>query len=96
MQSILRLAFFYLGTYGGAQLISPPPPTNMMEFINLYSLGLGILGLIVIPGLLFFRSWGYWGTLSLCVLTIGFDVWAVATTAWTAAAGLLNPIMLVE
>lgn len=95
MQSVLRLTFFYVGSYGGAQLISPPPPANVMEFINLFSLGLGILGLLVIPGLLLFRSWGYWGTIALCIANIGFDGWAVATIAWTAAAGLLIPILLV-
>ena len=93
IQSILRLMFFYLGTYGGAQLISPSPPAPVMEFINTFSLALGLGGLAVIPALLLFRNWGYWGTLFLCILTIAFDAWGVTMIAWTAAAGLLIPIV---
>jgi hypothetical protein len=94
LESILRLLFFYLGTYGGVQLVTPSPPVPIMDFINVFSLILGIAGLVVIPSLLFFRSWAYWGTIALCVLTIGFDGWAVLTTAWTAAAGVVIPALL--
>jgi hypothetical protein len=93
IESILRLIFFYLGTFSGYQLITPSPPAFVMGFINGFSLALGIVGLLVIPGLMFYRAWGYWGTLMLCIVTIGFDGWAVATVTWTASAGLLIPIV---
>jgi hypothetical protein len=95
IESLLRLLFFYLGTRAGAQLITPPPPAAVMAFINVFSLLLGIMGLLVIPELLLLKSWGYWGTVALCVLTIGFDGWAMATYAWTAGAGLVIPTLLV-
>lgn len=96
VESILRLVFFYLGTYGGAQLITPPPPEFVTEFINAFSLLLGIAGLVVIPALLLSRTWGYWGSIILSVVTIGFDGWAVATTAWTAIAGIVIPILVLS
>jgi hypothetical protein len=91
MESFLRLVFFYLGSYGGAQLISPLSPAFVMQFVNIFSLALRLSGLLVIPGLLLFRIWG---TIALCILTIGFDGWAVATIAWSAGVGLAIPILL--
>ena len=91
LQSILRVVFFYMATVGGTQLISPPPPAALMQTINAFSLALGVAGLLVVPGLISFKSWGYWGTLFLCLVTLVFDLWAFSTTAQTAAAGLAVP-----
>jgi hypothetical protein len=65
-----------------------------MQSINAFSLSLGLLGLAVVPGLLLSRAWGYWGTLAMPVLTMMFDIWAVATVAQTALMGLFIPILL--
>jgi len=93
MQSVLRLVFFYLGTFGGSQLITPPPPASLMQFINAFSLALGLAGLLAIPGLMFYKSWGYLGTILVCGVTLAFDLWAFSTVAQTAAAGLVVPII---
>jgi lysylphosphatidylglycerol synthetase-like protein (DUF2156 family) len=84
-----------MGTYGRIQLITPPPPNLVMQFINQFSLALGLAGLLVIPGLLSSKTWGYWSTLTLGILTIVFDMWAFLTTAQTAAAGIFIPAILI-
>jgi hypothetical protein len=93
IESVLRLVFFYVGTHGG-QLITPAPPVDVMQFINYFSLGLGLIGLVAFSGLIFETSWGFWGSLMLCLATIVFDSWAVATTAETALAGIIVPVLL--
>jgi hypothetical protein len=64
LQSILRLVFFYVGTYSGAQLITPAPPAVVMDFINVFSVVLGVAGLVFIPELVFQRRWGLLGDTS--------------------------------
>src|SRR5579871_3249108 len=94
IESFLRLTFFYVGTYGGSQLITPPPSAYVMNFINVFSLALGLAGLLAIPGLVFYRKWGYWGLITVSLLTIVFDLWAFSKVAQTAIAGLIVPVIV--
>ena len=93
IQSILRLVFFYLGMTG-AELLEVEIASSAQQMINIMFLLIGVVGLITAFGLYRMRSWGYWGTILLSVLTIAFDIWGL-TIQSTAAMGLILPVIFI-
>ncbi|HUI85723.1 MAG TPA: hypothetical protein VLY21_01040 [Nitrososphaerales archaeon] len=93
LQSALRLFFYYEAVYAGVQLLQPMPPAATMNVVNSVNLALGLVGLVVVPGLLLMTRWGFWGTVALSVLTIVFDGVSSATVSLTAFAGLILPVV---
>ena len=93
LQSILRLVFFYLAMTG-AELLEVEIASSAQQMINIMFLFIGVVGLITSFGLYRMRSWGYWGTILLSVLTIAFDIWGL-TIQSTAAMGLILPVIFI-
>ena len=93
IQSILRLVFFYLGMTG-AELLEVEIASSAQQMINIMFLFIGVIGLITAFGLYQMKSWGYWGTILLSVLTIAFDIWGL-TIQSTAAMGLILPVIFI-
>jgi uncharacterized membrane protein (DUF2068 family) len=93
LQSILRLVFFYLAMTG-AELLEVEIASSAQQMINIMFLFIGVVGLITAFGLYRMRSWGYWGTILLSVLTIAFDIWGL-TIQSTAAMGLILPVIFI-
>lgn len=93
LQSILRLVFFYLAMTG-TELLEVEIASSAQQMINIMFLFIGVIGLITAFGLYQMRSWGYWGTIILSVLTIAFDIWGL-TIQSTAAMGLILPVIFI-
>ena len=93
LQSILRLVFFYLGMTG-VELLEVEIASSAQQMINIMFLFIGVIGLITAFGLYQMKSWGYWGTILLSVLTIAFDIWGL-TIQSTAAMGLILPVIFI-
>ena len=93
IQSILRLVFFYLGMTG-AELLEVEIASSAQQMTNIMFLFIGVIGLISAFGLYQMRSWGYWGTIILSVLTIAFDILGL-TIQSTAAMGLILPVIFI-
>ena len=66
--------------------------SSTQQMINILFLFIGVIGLITVFGLYQMKSWGYWGTILLSVLTIVFDIWGL-TIQSTAAIGLILPVI---
>jgi hypothetical protein len=93
LQSCLRLFFYYEAVFAGVPLLQPMPSAATMNLINSINLILGLLGLIIVPGLYLMTGWGYWGIIALSAATIIFDGISSATVSFTALAGLILPIL---
>ncbi|MEM2978921.1 MAG: hypothetical protein QW083_00630 [Methanomassiliicoccales archaeon] len=93
LQSAARLMFGVLGiTDGMNQFLDNPISEAFSIFLLVIFMFLGIVGMIAAVGLLMRRKWGFWGILSVCLLTIAFDLWGL-TIQFTAAIGLIVPIV---
>jgi hypothetical protein len=63
--------------------------SGLVEGIVVYSfLGIGVLGLALLPGVYLRRPWGLLGTMAVGAYTIAFDVWAAIAVQSSAAAGI--------
>ena len=93
VEALLRLFFYYEAVFAGVPLLSPMPPASTMQAVNSINLILGLAGLLVIAGLMLTKRWGYWGTIAVSVVTIGFDGVSSATVSYTAFAGLVLPVL---
>jgi len=78
----------------GAELLEVEIASSAQQMINIMFLFIGVVGLITAFGLYRMRSWGYWGTILLSVLTIAFDIWGL-TIQSTAAMGLILPVIFI-
>ena len=85
---VARIGIFYLGTTG--EMDFEVKQSQLVEDVVSFSfLGIGVAGLLLLPGVYFPKSWGFWGTLAVSVYTIAFDIWAGVLVQPSAAAGIL-------
>lgn len=85
---VARIAIFYAGQTGTMEF--EEEQSESVESIVLYSfLSIGVVGLVLLPGVYARRPWGMLGTLAVCVYTIVFDTWAAIAVQSSAAAGIV-------
>jgi hypothetical protein len=90
---LARIGIFYLGLSG--EMNFEEEQSELVEGAVLYSfLAIGVIGLIMLPGLYLGRSWGFWGTIVVSLYTIVFDTWAYAMVQVSAAAGVIPASVL--
>jgi len=90
----VRVAIFYAGITGGMEF--EEEQTELVEDIVSYSfLAIGVLGLIMLPGLVLSKAWAFWGTLALSVYTIVWDAWAAIWVQSSAAAGIVPAAIII-
>lgn len=95
LQSVARIVLPIMLSAEGVQALEEPVSDELMAFINAMFFALGGLGFLTAYGLWGGRYWGYVGTIAVSVLTIAFDIWAIATVQWSAALGLVLPIVFI-
>ena len=101
-QSALRL-YFGLATTGAlgsdmkAQLTTllENPVTDPLLPLTIPFFLLGVFGIVTAIGLLAGRSWGVYGTIALSVVTIFYDIWAMAAIQCTAVMGMVLPAIFI-
>lgn len=95
IQSVLRFAFpasiLQTGFPDTERIVSP----DMQAMILAAFVLIGIAGVITTYGLWIGARWGYTGTIALSLVTIVFDVWAVAAVQATALMGLVLPALFI-
>ena len=90
---VARIGIFYLGTTGEMQF--DEEQSAFVEAVVIYSfLAIGVVGILMLPGVYLKKSWGLWGTIVIGVYTIIFDVWAYLTVQSSAAAGIIPGAIL--
>lgn len=91
---VARIAIFYAVSTG-----SMDPGVEMTDFeddlTNLSFLAIGVLGLVLLPGVYLKKAWGLWGTVAVSAYTIAFDAWGLAAVAASAAAGMVPAAVLI-
>ena len=92
LEALLRIIFYYEAVFAGVPLLQPMPPASTMNIVNPINLVLGIAGLLVIFGLLMMTRWGFWGTITVSLVTVVFDGASAALVSPTAFAGLILPL----
>ncbi len=95
IQSVLRFAFpasiLQTGFPVTERIVSP----DMQAMILAAFVLIGIVGVITTYGLWTGARWGYTSTITLSLVTIVFDVWAVAAVQATALMGLVLPALFI-
>lgn len=85
---VVRVAIFYLSTTGSMEF--EEEQSELVEAVVAYSfLAIGVVGLVLLPGVYLLRPWGFWGTVAVSAYTILFDVWALVAVQSSAGAGIL-------
>lgn len=85
---VARIAIFYAGISGDMSF--EEEQSALVENIVLYSfLLIGVAGLALLPGVYTHKTWGLWGTVTVSVYTIVFDVWALVAVQTSAGAGVV-------
>jgi hypothetical protein len=88
-----RIGIFYLGATG--EMAFEEEQSDLVEGVVVYSfLGIGVAGLLALPGVYLRKSWGLWGTVAVSAYTIAFDLWALALVQSSAAAGVIPAAVL--
>lgn len=83
-----RIGIFYAGTTGSMEF--EEPQSAAVEAFVVYSfLGIGVFGILTLPGLYLLKPWGFFGTIAVSAYTIAFDVWAFLAIQSSAAAGIV-------
>jgi hypothetical protein len=83
-----RIAIFGSGVQGNMEF--EEEQSELIENVVLYSfLVIGVLGLVMLPGLYAEKKWGFYGTVGICLYTIAFDIWAATLVQPSAAAGII-------
>ncbi len=59
------------------------------DVVHYSFLVIGVLGLLLLPGLALHKPWSFWGTLALSLYTVAFDLWALVFIQPSAAAGII-------
>lgn len=95
LQGVARIIIPIMLSAGSGPVLETPVSDEVMAFINGMFLALGGLGFLTAFGLWTGRRWGYTGTIALSLLTIVFDVWAVLAVQWSAAMGLVLPVVFI-
>ncbi len=67
----------------------------VVGFNTVMFLTLGVLGAIFAAGLLGHASWAWYGTLTVCSVTIIYDIWAIIAIQPTAILGLVLPLVFI-
>lgn len=95
LQSVVRIIIPIMLSTGSGPVLENPVSDEVMTFINGMFLALGGLGFLTAFGLWTGRRWGYIGTIALSLVTIVFDIWAVLAVQWSAAMGLVLPVVFI-
>ena len=95
IQSVVRFAFpayiLQAGFPVTERIVSPDVQAMILGAFVL----IGIAGIFTTYGLLIGARWGYVGTIALSVVTIAFDVWAIAGVQATALMGIVLPTLFI-
>ena len=83
-----RVAIFYSGATGNMEY--EQPQSVLVENVVSYSfLAIGVIGLLMLPGVFFYKQCGFWGTIAVSAYTIVFDIWAFLLVQSSAAIGIV-------
>ena len=83
-----RVAIFYAGFTGSMEF--EEEQSGLVENIVIYSfLAIGVVGLLLLPGVYLLMSWGFWGTIAVSAYTIVFDLAALLVIQPSAGAGIV-------
>jgi len=58
-------------------------------------LAIGVLGLVLLPGVALHRLWGFWGTMALSAYTAVWDIWAAIWVQSSAAIGVVPAAVII-
>ena len=85
---IARIAIF-LAVNSGTGGFEEEQSALVVDFVKVSFLVIGIVGLLMLPGLFLMKPWGFWGSVAVSAYTIAFDAWAFFTVQSSAAAGII-------
>ncbi|MDH3365943.1 MAG: hypothetical protein OEM29_08090 [Thermoplasmata archaeon] len=91
---LARVVIFYAGATGNMEF--EEEQASLVEDTVIYSfLGIGVAGLLLLPGIFLHEVWGFWGTIAVSIYTIIFDLWAFATVQVSAAIGIIPAAVII-
>ncbi len=91
--NLFRIALFVATLNGFVQTDQPLSPT--LNAVVVYSeLGIGLVGLVAIPGLLRSKPWGFWVTVAASAYATVFDAAAAIVVQLSAAGGVVPPVAI--
>jgi hypothetical protein len=82
--------FFFFASFS-TDLVESDVSQTILDFSISMFLVLGVAGLALLYPLVQRRPVGYYGTLTVCIGTIVFDVWGVFAVQSSAAMGIVVP-----
>ena len=91
VQGLLRFAIPASALAGSGPELETPVSDMTLLFIHSMFVLIGAVGVASAYGLWNGRRWGWSGTIGISVVTIAFDVWAIAFVQASAALGLVLP-----
>jgi len=93
LQCALRIAIPASALTGPGPEFENPVTEEVMLFIHVMFIAIGTIGLAATYGLWAGRRWGYTGTIGISLLTIVFDIWAIAFIQASAVLGMVLPLV---
>ena len=95
LQCLARFAIPITISLGGGVGFENPVSDEVASFVTWMFVAIGAVGLVTTYGLWNMKRWGYIGTISLSIVTIAFDIWAVIEIQTSAAMGILLPAVFI-
>jgi hypothetical protein len=84
----MRLAIFYVSMSGNMEF-AEEQSALVKDFVDYSFLAIGVLGLLMLPGVYLLKPWGFWGTVAVSAYSIAFDLWAFLMVQSSAAMGII-------
>jgi hypothetical protein len=85
---LARIAIF-LAVISGTGGFEEEQSAQVENLVKFSFLGIGVLGLLMLPGVYLMKLWGFWGTIAVSAYTIAFDLWAFVSVQSSAGAGII-------
>ncbi len=90
-----RLGIFYVGVTG--DMAFEEPQSQLVEnVVSASFLVIGVVGLLMLPGVYLSKTWGFWGMIAVSAYTMVFDIWAGLFVQSSAAAGIIPAAVIVS
>jgi len=85
---VVRLAIFYTSVSGNMEF-EEEQSAFVEDFVSYSFFAIGLIGILMLPGVYLLKHWGFWGTVAVSAYSIAFDFWAFLMVQSSAAMGII-------
>jgi len=85
---VVRLAIFFASVSGNMEF-EEEQSAFVKDFVSYSFFVMGLIGILLLPGVYLLKLWGFWGTVAVSAYSIAFDFWAFLMVQSSAAMGII-------